>query len=145
MLLAVNIWTRLSLVRNAMSKQYRIFLIDDDRFLLDMYAVKFKAGGHEVTVFQGGPAGLKALRELPPPDALLLDVVMPEIGGFDVLDTARKENLIPNTKVIILTNQGQDTDLDRAKELRADGYIIKASAIPSEVYSQTIAIIEKAA
>lgn len=145
MLSAVNISTRLSLVRNAMSKQYRIFLIDDDRFLLDMYAVKFKAGGHDVTVFQGGPAGLKALRELPPPDALLLDVVMPEIGGFDVLDTARKENLIPNTKVIILTNQGQDTDLDRAKELRADGYIIKASAIPSEVYSQTIAIIEKGA
>lgn len=126
-----------------MAKQYRIFLIDDDRFLLDMYAVKFKAAGHDVTAFQGGVAGLKAIRELPAPDAVLLDVVMPEIGGFDLLDTVRKENLIPNAKVIILSNQGQDTDLERAKQLGANGYIIKASAIPSEVYSETISIIEK--
>jgi len=110
-----------------------------------MYAVKFKAGGHDVTAFQGGKEGLEALRTLPPPDAVLLDVVMPEIGGFDVLDTVRKEKLIPNAKVIILSNQGQESDMKRAKDLGANGYIIKASAIPSEVYSETISIIEKPA
>jgi DNA-binding response OmpR family regulator len=122
---------------------YRIYLTDDDRFLLDMYAVKFKAAGHDVTAFQGGSALLEELRTKPAPDALLLDVVMPELDGFQVLETIRKEKLAPSMKTIILSNQGQESDIEKAKALGAIGYIIKASAIPSEVYSETIALIEK--
>lgn len=122
---------------------YRIYLVDDDRFLLDMYAVKFRAAGHEVTAFSGGREVLESLRKDPGPDAILLDIVMPEIDGFSVLETIRKEKLSEKTKVIILSNQGQDSDIERAKELGAAGYIIKASAIPSEVFTETISIIEK--
>lgn len=123
---------------------YRIYLVDDDRFLLDMYSVKFKAAGHEVTAFQGGPAVLEALRTKPAPDVVLLDIVMPEIDGFGVLEVIRAEKLgEPALKVVVLSNQGQPQDLERAKELKVDGYIIKASAIPSEVYTETIRIIEK--
>ena len=122
---------------------YRIYLTDDDRFLLDMYAIKFKNAGHDVTAFQSGDELLTALRKGPDPDALLIDVVMPGMTGFETVETMRRENLAQKTKVIILSNQGQDSDLDRAKELQASGYIIKASAIPSEVYAQTIAILEK--
>lgn len=121
---------------------YRLYLVDDDRFLLDMYSVKFKAAGHEVTAFSKGEDLLAALREKPVPSALLLDVVMPGMSGFEILETIRKENLGEGMKVIILSNQGQDADLAKAKELRADGYIIKASAIPSEVFAETIKIIE---
>ncbi len=121
---------------------YRIFLIDDDRFLLDMYALKFKAAGHEVTAFQGGEAGLEGLRKNPAPDAVLIDIIMPIIDGFGVLEAVRKENLATTTKFIVLSNQGQQEDIDNAKRLGADGYIIKASAIPSEVFSETIRIIE---
>ncbi len=121
---------------------YRIYLTDDDRFLLDMYAVKFKAAGHEVTAFQGGKAVLDALRASPAPDALLIDMVMPEVDGFEVLETIKKENLAPSMKKIVLSNQGQDSDIERAKALGAIGYIIKASAIPSEVFAETIKIIE---
>lgn len=121
---------------------YRLYLVDDDRFLLDMYSVKFKAAGHEVTAFSKGEELLAALREKPAPSALLLDVVMPGMSGFEILETIRKENLAPEMKVIILSNQGQDADLAKAKELAADGYIIKASAIPSEVFAETIKIIE---
>lgn len=124
---------------------YHIYLTDDDRFLLDMYAVKFRASGHEVTVFNSGDAVLQALHEKPAPDALLLDVVMPEKDGFQVMQAIRSENLAPGMKIIILSNQGQDTDIEKAKELKADGYIIKASSIPSEVYTETIKIIEKTA
>lgn len=123
---------------------YRIYLVDDDRFLLDMYAVKFKAAGHEVTAFLGGAPALEALRKNPAPDAILLDIVMPELDGFEVLETIRKENLGgPNMKVIVLSNQGQPSDIERATALNVAGYIIKASAIPSEVFSETIRIIEK--
>ncbi len=124
---------------------HRIYLIDDDRFLLDMYAVKFTAAGHEVTSFTKGEELLAALREKQAPAALLLDIVMPGMDGFQILETIRKDKLAPGMKVIVLSNQGQDTDRDRAKELGADGYIIKASAIPSEVFSETIRIIEKQA
>lgn len=124
---------------------YRIYLVDDDRFLLDMYAIKFKTAGHEVTAFQTPDEALAALRKDPAPDAMLLDVVMPGMTGFEMLEQIRKENLASATKFIVLSNQGQDTDLDKAKELKAAGYIIKASAIPSEVYAETMGIIQKAA
>lgn len=122
---------------------YRIYLVDDDRFLLDMYAVKFKNAGHDVRAFQQPEEFLQALRTDPAPDAVLIDIVMPGLTGFETIDTVRREKLAPTMKVIFLTNQGLDQDLEKAKELKADGYIIKASAIPSEVFTQTIAILEK--
>jgi CheY-like chemotaxis protein len=128
-----------------MPAPYRIYLVDDDRFLLDMYAVKFRNAGHEVTAFQGGELALEALRKGPKPDAMLLDIVMPGIDGFEVLEAIRKENLAGQAKIIVLSNQGAESDLERAKSLGASGYIIKASAIPSEVYSETVKIIEKPA
>ena len=123
---------------------YRIYLTDDDRFLLDLYAMKFKNAGHEVSTFDGGEALLAALRKdgTTVPDAILLDVIMPGIDGFGVLETVRKEKLAQGAKLIVLSNQGQDADLDRAKSLGADGYIVKASAIPSEVLAETARIIE---
>ncbi len=125
---------------------HRIYLVDDDRFLLDMYAVKFKNAGHEVSVFQSGDEVLAILRKDPAPDALLLDVIMPGMTGFEILETIRKEKIGEGTmKVVILSNQGQDSDIDKARELGADGYIIKASAIPSEVLAETLAIVEKPA
>lgn len=122
---------------------YRVYLVDDDRFLLDMYAAKFKAAGHEVIANQGGEELLKTLKEKGAPDAILLDLIMPGMDGFEVLETIRKENLIPpTTKIIILSNQGQDADIERARTLGAIGYIVKASAIPSEVLTETVKLIE---
>lgn len=123
---------------------YRIYLIDDDRFLLDLYAVKFKNAGHEVSVFGSGEDLLTALRkgDTAPPDVILLDLIMPGMGGFGALEVIRKESLAQGTKIIILSNQGQDSDIEKAKQLSADGYIIKASAIPSEVFAETLRIIE---
>jgi len=126
---------------------YRVYLVDDDRFLLDLYAVKFKNAGHEVTVFGGGEELLAALRksETKAPDAILLDLIMPGMGGFEALEAIRKEGLAQSTKIIILSNQGQDSDIEKAKKLSADGYIIKASAIPSEVFAETLRTIEAGA
>ena len=123
---------------------YRVYLVDDDRFLLDLYAVKFKNAGHEVNVFNGGEELLVTLRkgDARAPDAILLDLIMPGMGGFETLETMRKEHLAEGTKIIILSNQGQDSDIEKAKKLFADSYIIKASAIPSEVLAETLRTIE---
>lgn len=124
-----------------LAKKYKVYLVDDDRFLLDMYSMKFKGAGIDVTACQGGNAVLEKLREGSPPDAILLDIVMPEVDGFAVLEAINRENLAPKTKMIILSNQGQDSDIDRANKLGAVGYIIKASAIPSEVLERTTKIL----
>lgn len=123
---------------------YRVYLVDDDRFLLDLYAVKFKNAGHEVSSFGGGKELLDTLRktDIKPPDIILLDIIMPGIGGFEALETIRKESLAQGTKIVILSNQGQDSDIEKAKQLSADGYIIKASAIPSEVFAEALRIVE---
>lgn len=123
---------------------YRIYIVDDDRFLLDLYAVKFRGAGHDVSVFGGGEDLLASLRkkDSATPDAILLDLIMPGMSGFEALETIRKENLAKNAKIIILSNQGQDSDIEKAKKLSADGYIIKASAIPSEVLAETLHTIE---
>ena len=123
---------------------YHVYLVDDDRFLLDLYAAKFTNAGHEVTIFGGGEELLAALRKEGAivPDAIVLDIVMSGLTGFETLQAMRKEGLAKGTKIIFLSNQGQDSDVETAKQLVADGYIIKASAIPSEVFAETIRIIE---
>ncbi|MFA6502782.1 MAG: response regulator [Candidatus Paceibacterota bacterium] len=126
---------------------HRVYLVDDDRFLLDLYAVKFKNAGHEVGMFGGGEELLAALRKegAAVPDAILLDVIMPGMTGFETLEAIRKDSLVPSAKIIFLTNQGQDSDIEKAKQLAADGYIVKASAIPSEVFAETMRIIDAGA
>lgn len=123
---------------------YRVYLVDDDRFLLDLYAVKFRDAGHEISVFNSGEELLAALRvkDAPIPDVILLDLIMPGIGGFEALEAIRKEHLAKSAKIIILSNQGQDSDIEKAKGFAVDGYIIKASAIPSEVLAETIRTVE---
>jgi two-component system response regulator CssR len=122
---------------------YRIYLVDNDRFLLDLYAIKFKNAGHEVRAFSSGEELLTILRKnnVTAPHAILLDIIMSGIGGFGTLETIRKENLAPGSKIIILSNQGKDTDIEKAKKFSVDGYIIKASALPSEVLIETMNII----
>ena len=122
---------------------YQIYLVDDDRFLLDLYAIKFKNAGHEVTVFNNGEDLLTTLRKegAVVPNAILIDVIMPGMTGFETVEAMRKENMVRGTKIIFLTNQGQDSDVEKARELAADGFITKASSIPSEVFTETMRII----
>ncbi|MEK7604317.1 MAG: response regulator [Patescibacteria group bacterium] len=123
---------------------YRVYLVDDDRFLLDLYSVKFKNAGFDVSTFGSGEDLIAALKKesTTPPDAILIDLIMPGIGGFGALDAIRKEGLAQKAKIIILSNQGQDSDIEKARQYAADGYIVKASAIPSEVLAETVRTIE---
>ncbi|HEY4478647.1 MAG TPA: response regulator [Candidatus Paceibacterota bacterium] len=113
-----------------------ILFVDDDSFLLDMYSLKFTKNGFTVRTAQGSEDALKIIHEGFQPDVLLVDVVMPGMDGVDLISTIRKEDLTPNAVIIMLTNQGLSDDIIRAKKLNVDGYIIKATTIPSEVLSE---------
>ena len=124
------------------SKPYSILLVDDDRFLLDMYTLKFKDSGCNVEAMPDPVAALEKIRGGYAPNIILLDIVMPAMSGFEFLEAVRKENLAKNSIIIMLSNQGQQEDIDKAVALGASGYIIKASSIPSEVLQKTLSIAE---
>lgn len=125
-------------------KSRSIFLVDDDKFLLDMYSVKFKGAGCAVDSSSDPAAALQKLRDGFSPDVILLDIVMPTISGFEFMETLRKENLAKSSVVIMLSNQGAQEDIDKAKSLGAAGFIVKATSIPSEVLEQAFSIADGA-
>ncbi len=114
----------------------KILLIDDDRFLLDMYSLKFKKTGLEIDTSSNSQAALDKLRIDQSYNIILLDIIMPGMDGLDLLSNIRKENLVPKAVIIMLTNQADD--YEKAKDLGVDGYIIKATTIPSEVVEQVL-------
>ncbi len=117
-------------------KNIKVFIVDDDKFLLGMYSLKFSNAGYDVETTVGSLAALEKLRAGAKPDVVLLDIVMPYMDGLDLLKTIREEKLVPDAAIVMLTNQSQSSDIDRAKELKVDGYIVKASTIPSEVLQE---------
>ncbi len=119
---------------------YRILIIDDDSFLLDMYSLKFKSVGHAVEVALGSEEGLAKLRAGFKPDIILSDIVMPGMDGFQLLEAIRNEKLAEGAVIIMLSNRGERDDTDRAKRSGADAYIVKARTIPSEVLEQVLAV-----
>ncbi len=120
-----------------------VFFVDDDTFLLDMYSLKFSKSGYDVKVSVSPDDALKKIREGFIPDILLLDVVMPGMDGIEMLGVIRKEKLIPETVIIMLTNQSSSQDIERAKNFSVDGYITKAATIPSEVLTSVNEIYQR--
>lgn len=116
-----------------MSKKYKVFLVDDDKFLLDMYRRKFKNDGAEVEIATGSEEALAKLRNGASPDIFVIDIIMPGMDGVELLQVIRKEKLAPNATVVMLTNESNKEKIEQAKSLGIKGYIVKATTIPTEV------------
>ena len=111
----------------------KVLIVDDDKFLVDLYTRKFILHKYEVTAAGSGAEALAKLREGYLPDIVLLDVIMPAMDGLEVLSEIRKQDYAPSATYIILSNQGQQSEIGKAEQLGIAGYIVKASTIPSEV------------
>ena len=111
----------------------KILLVDDDTFLRDMYSTKFLECGHDVMPAVHAADALRILETVQDFDLMLVDMIMPGMTGVELL-TALKATMpgLP-MKRIVLSNQGQDQDIEEATEAGAIGYIIKAQSVPSEV------------
>lgn len=116
--------------------QKKILVVDDDSFLLDMYSLKFGKAGYEVKVANSTELALKLIRDGFTPDVMLVDIVMPGMDGLEFVATVRGEKLIPTTIIIMLTNQSASDDVARAQKSNVDGYIVKATSIPSQVLAE---------
>jgi len=125
------------------NKKYKILLVDDDRFLVDMYSMKFKEKGMITEAVFDGHEALEKLSADSSFDVVLLDLIMPSMDGFELLKQIREKKLAEKSAIIILSNQGQQSDIDKAEQFNVGGYIIKASTIPSEVLNKVVEIVGK--
>lgn len=121
----------------------KILLVDDDAFLRDMYAVKFTQAGHEVESVGSGAAALAKLEQGATYDVMLLDVVMPNMTGTELMKQCKQQYPDAHTVYIVLSNQGQDEDIKAANAAGAAGYIIKAESIPSEVVERVETLVSE--
>ncbi|OGI94605.1 hypothetical protein A3A03_02585 [Candidatus Nomurabacteria bacterium RIFCSPLOWO2_01_FULL_40_18] len=121
----------------------KILIVDDDSFLLDMYALKFNQNNFEVYTAGDGAQSIEKIKGGLSPDVMLVDIIMPVMDGFEMLEKINNEKLLPNSTKIILSNKSQQSDIDRGNSLGVSGYIIKANSTPVEVINHVIDIVGK--
>lgn len=111
-----------------------ILFIEDDKPIAEMYARVLEREGYKVEFAYNGNEGLQKAQSKHY-DLILLDIMMPEMSGIEVLKLLRGEDGhgSPDTKIVILTNLAQDKTSQEALKSQADGYIIKADIVPSQL------------
>lgn len=110
----------------------KILLVEDDISLRDVYFARLQAEGFELAVAANGEEALAvAVKERP--DLIVLDIMMPRISGFDVLDIVRTTPEIAHTKVIMMTALGSPGDKERGEKLGVDKYLVKSQVTLEDV------------
>ena len=112
-----------------------ILLVEDDPFLIDIYTHKLKISGFEVKLADNGRKALEIIKK-EKPDLVLLDIVLPEIAGWEVLKKIKDGGSNNDLKIIILSNLGQKEEVEKGLKLGAVRYLIKAHFTPSEVVEE---------
>ena len=120
----------------------KILLIEDEQLMIDLLERKLTQEGYKILVAKDGNEGLEKMRK-EKPDLILLDIVMPRMGGFEVMEEMGKEEDLKNIPIIIISNSGQPVELDRAKELGAKDWLIKTDFDPQEVVEKVVKQIGK--
>ena len=110
----------------------RILLVEDDDAIANVYLMRLQAEGFDVRRVGNGEDALAAALNYQP-DLVLLDVMMPKVSGFDVLDILRNTPQTANLKIIMLTALSQETDKQRAQGLGVDDYLVKSQVVISDV------------
>ena len=114
------------------NKKNKVLLAEDDKFISRAYQDGLGRAGFEVISALDGEEALEKIKKTIP-DIILLDVIMPEKNGFEVLEEIKADNKLKKIPVIILSNLGQDTDIQKGRELGAVDYLIKSNFSIGEV------------
>lgn len=120
----------------------KILIIEDDRFLRELITRKLSTEGYEVVEAVDGEAGVKMAKDSKP-DLVLLDLILPGIGGFEVLEKIKKDQATSSILVIILSNLGQKEDIERGIALGATDFLIKAHFTPGEIIEKIATVFAR--
>ena len=113
----------------------KVLLVEDDPFLIDIYTTKLKEAGFSVEVATDGKEVVKRAKEILP-SLIILDIVLPQIDGWEILKKIKEEKNLKPIPVIILSNLGQKNEVEKGMKLGAARYLIKAHFTPSQVVEE---------
>ncbi len=111
----------------------KIAIVEDDQTISQMYRFKFEAEGYKVETAENGKLGLELIESIKP-DVVLLDLMMPEMTGDQVLAVMRKSSWGKDIKVVILTNMGEQEIPDSVRKLGVSAVVLKADMTPRQVF-----------
>ena len=120
----------------------KILLVEDEEIMIGLLQRKLTQEGYEISVARDGEEGLKTMKEIKP-DLILLDIIMPKMGGLEVMEEMAKDEGIKDIPVIVISNSGQPVELDRAQKLGAKDWLIKTEFDPQEVIDKVVKQIGK--
>lgn len=123
------------------TKKVHVLLVEDDTFLANIYKTKFDMEGFKVSVSENGEEGLTDAKKKKP-DIILLDILLPKMDGFTVLEKLKEDSSAKDIPVILLTNLGQKDDVSKGLEMGAKDYLIKAHFKPSEVVDKVKKVLK---
>lgn len=119
----------------------KVLIVEDDPMLSEIYKKKFeKAGSFEVVIATSGTEAVKKSKA-EKPDLVLLDLVLPEMDGFDVLAEIKRDPSLKNTKVVPFSNLSEEDNEKKLRELKADGFITKSEHTPQELVGEVEKIL----
>lgn len=110
----------------------KILIIEDDIFLGDVLMQKLQSSGYEALLARDGAMGLKQIQQQRP-DLVLLDIILPQMNGYELLEAKQKDPTIAHIPVIVISNSGQPLEINRALALGVKDYLVKAQFDPEEV------------
>jgi CheY-like chemotaxis protein len=114
-------------------EEVRVLLVEDDQAAAEMYRLKLEIDGYTVTVAPDGESALRLATQTPLPDLVFLDIRLPGMDGFEVLERIRADERTRNLPVVILSNYGEDELVRRGRRLGVLEYLIKSQATPAQV------------
>jgi len=120
----------------------KVLVMEDEEILRTLIHKKLQKEGYEVLVAEDGEEGLRLLKEHKP-DLVLLDIVMPKFGGFEVMERMAQDPELQAIPIIIISNSGQPVELDRAKQMGVVDWLIKTEFDPQEVVDKVARQISK--
>lgn len=122
--------------------EQKILVVEDDEAINNMYQMKLKQLGYNVLSAANGLDGLEMAKK-EKPSLVLLDVILPQIDGFSVLEELKKGKDTAKIPVMMLTNLSTTEDKEKAEKLGAENYIVKASLTPTEVGDMVKKFLDK--
>jgi len=115
----------------------KILIVEDEEVLINVLKKKLAREGYDVIVAKNGNEGLIKMKK-DKPDLILLDIIMPEKGGFEVMEEMNRDEDLKDISIIIISNSGQPVEIERAEKLGADDWLVKTEFNPQEVLDKVI-------
>jgi len=118
-----------------------VVLIEDEEILSSLLSQKLEKSGYRVIMAADGEAGYDAIMQMQP-DMVLLDMMLPKLNGFGVLERLHEKGVTPELPVIVISNSGQPVEIDRAEKLGISDYLVKLNFDPDEVIEKMKAVLD---